>query len=294
MRKKINNWSNKIVLGTAQFGLDYGISNFKGQINPLEAKSILDFALRNGINTLDTAVAYGTSESVIGSIVSENNFNFDIISKFSSGVKPEEFDNELRESLKKLNCKKIKGYLAHSFSSFKQKSIHQCLIEAKDQGLIDLIGVSVYYPEEVIWLLENYIDFDLVQLPFNIFDQRFRFLFDALIESNVDIHARSIFLQGLFFMEIDNIPSHFNSIKEKLNDLHNLSIRKSIPLSALLLNFVMMQSSIDKVIIGVTGLEELKENINSYRYLEQSVCIKKQLESYAITDEKIILPFKWC
>jgi uncharacterized protein len=283
----------KIALGTVQFGLDYGISNKTGKINPAEVADILDYAFHNGIDTIDTAVAYGASESIIGSILADKEYNFDIVSKFSSEDSSERFDYVLKSSLQKLHSKRLKGYLAHSFDAFKQQSLRQCLCKAKDQGLIQKIGVSVYYPEEIRWLLEKNIVFDIIQLPFNVFDQRFLSMFGDLKARNIEIHARSIFLQGLFFMDIEDLPEHFHSVKDRLIDLQKIADTTNIPLSALLLNHAVMQKDIDKVVIGISRLAELRENISAFHHEDQSRTVYSKLDSFSITDEKIILPFNW-
>ena len=196
-------------------------------------------------------------------------------------------------SLQRLNAKCLKGYLAHGFDAFKHKSIRQCLNEAKEQGLVQKVGVSVYYPEEVSWLLEETIEFDIIQLPFNIFDQRFRPLFTELKARDIEIHARSVFLQGLFFMDIDEVPQHFESIRDMLIELHQLAERAAVPLSALLLNHAVTQEEIDKVVIGVAGLTEVQENIGAYAHMEQSRRVFGELDAFAISDEQIVLPFNW-
>jgi aryl-alcohol dehydrogenase-like predicted oxidoreductase len=288
-----NDWINKITLGTVQFGLDYGISNKSGKILPAEADAILKYAFDKGIATLDTAACYGTSEKVLGSVIEAKKYNFNIVTKFSPDTTPENFDNVLNGSLQKLHTARISGYMSHDFKAFKNASLRQTLTDARNKGLVQKIGVSVYFPSEIIWLLEENVDFDIIQLPFNIFDQRFRPLFAELKKRNVEIFIRSVFLQGLFYIPVDELPDHFNSVKNTLAELHKLSEIASVPLSALLLNYAIMQKEIDKVVIGVSGLKDLRENLNAYEYIEQSFQIISELDRFAISDEQIILPFNW-
>jgi len=283
----------KIALGTVQFGMDYGISNDSGKIKSEQVAAILNEASHAGIDMLDTAVAYGESEATIGMALASISRQFDIVSKFPPNIPPEQFHSVIQQSLKRLKSKRIKGFLAHSFELFKQEKIRQNLIIAKKEGLIGQTGVSVYNPKEISWLLDKDINFDIVQLPFSIFDRRFVPLFPALKEKNVEIHVRSVFLQGLYFMDPNNLPAHFISIKSRLIELKHLVKNNHIPLSALLLNDALMQKEIDKVVIGVTSKAELKENINAINYLEKSILLREKLNTFSITDEQILQPINW-
>lgn len=291
MKRDINTWMRKIALGTVQFGLDYGISNKTGKISVTEAESILDFASHSGVNTLDTAAAYGSSETTLGRIITDKPYRFELISKLPTGVTPNRFREALQQSLTRLQVPHLHGYLAHNFSGFQNQEVRQAFRQAKECGLIHKIGVSVYYPQEVRWLLDENVIPDIIQLPFNVFDQRFRELFSEIKANHTEIHARSIFLQGLFFMPVKKLSSHFDPVKEKLKAMQQLGER--IPLSALLLNHAIMQNDIDKVVIGVTGLQELQENLRAVEYFDTENEVYQTLDEFTVTDEQIILPMHW-
>jgi aryl-alcohol dehydrogenase-like predicted oxidoreductase len=287
-------WTKRLALGTVQFGMDYGISNRKGQVSRESARQILDHAYRSGIDTLDTAVVYGCSEEVIGSVLETGQVRFQIVSKFPSGLKGEQFDAVLQGSLRRLQVNSLKAYLAHDFGTFKESQhIRDQLKKAQLEGAIHQIGVSVYFPREVEWLLESGIQVDVVQLPFNALDQRFKLWFRALKERNVEIHARSVFLQGLLLMSPHEVGRHFKDIKSHVRKLRDLSSYKAIPLPALLLNHVMAHQDIDKVVIGVTSVCELEESVRAYEYRETCEGLLAQLDGLAVSDEKILVPLNW-
>ena len=149
--------SKRIVLGTVQFGLDYGINNTQGEIQKGEAFDILKFAHQNGLDTLDTAAAYGSAESKLGEFFLENkSFNFKIISK--SPPKQKISETALQSSLTKLNIKELYGYLAHDFSIFNNDvKLIQKFIDLKKTGLVKKIGFSLLMHEHLITKAKNSI-----------------------------------------------------------------------------------------------------------------------------------------
>ncbi|MBW2996320.1 aldo/keto reductase [Candidatus Woesearchaeota archaeon] len=279
----------KLALGTVQFGMDYGINN-RGKIPKKEVFEILGFAKENGIDVLDTAYAYGSSESVIGEFISKTNNSFKIVSKLPS----KNWENAFEESAKRLNSEKVYACLIHDFDSFLENpQIFDKLKILKQKGKIEKIGFSLYYPKEVLYLLDNNVQFDIVQVPFNIFDQRFSSVFELLKEKGVEIHVRSVFLQGLFFKNPAKLEGDFVKIKDKLSDLRSISERTGIPISALCINFALLNQDIDKVIIGVDSLENLQENIDSSKYKKKVNEVYGILSDLKEDDEGIILPINW-
>ena len=283
----------KLALGTVQFGLDYGISNAAGQVGFDTAVTILERAADWGLDTLDTAVGYGNSEEVIGRVLATRPYGFELISKFPGDTEADSFDAVLEGTLTRLGTNSIKAYLAHTFEAFTRPELRERLAGARDRGLIEQIGVSVYHPAEIRWLLERDIDVDLIQCPFSLFDQRFREVFAALKERGVEIHVRSAFLQGLFFLAPDELPTHFQGVSSKLAALRELCETAAIPLGALLLDYAVMQPEIDKVVFGVQSPAELEQNLAAHRHLGRCETLSSSLDSFAETEEAILLPSLW-
>jgi len=208
----------KIALGTVQFGLDYGIINHSGQVSIDEVKNILDYAKDKGIDTLDTAARYGNSEQVLGE-VGVNNYR--IITKttpLKNGV--DGVIKGLHQSLDNLNIGQVDGLLIHNINDVKDKrfgDLFHKLNELKEEGLINKIGFSTYTPDQVDFLLENF-DFDLIQVPFNIFDNRLiqGGQLKALKKKKIEIHARSVFLQGLL-LDFNNLSDYFLTWKNEFD-----------------------------------------------------------------------------
>ena len=284
---------SNLALGTAQFGMKYGVNNKKGKISKEEAFLILDTAIKNGINTIDTAYQYGESEEVIGEYIKKCGANFNIISKLPDHERnnPDYFINS---SLKRLYIKEIYAVLIHNFSSFKKKpSIWDSLLDLKRKGKIRKIGFSLYYPIELDYLVKNKVRFDVVQVPFSIFDRRFEKYFPILKEKNIEIQVRSIFLQGLNFTDPKRLPANFDSLRGNLIALKKFSFKSKIPLVAIFLNFVFLNELINKIIVGVDNQNNLVEIIESLDYRNKILEHRGLLTSMRIDDEKVIIPMNW-
>ena len=167
---------NRLALGTVQFGLPYGIANHAGQIPKEDGTGILDIAAENGIDTIDTAIAYGESEKRLGEIGVRS---WQIISKLP--VIPEDCPDILQwvteavgGSMQRLKVNKLYGLLLHRPEQLLKKngdSLFGILQSLKEDGVVDKIGVSIYDPSELDTLCTRF-QFDIVQAPFNILDRR--------------------------------------------------------------------------------------------------------------------------
>lgn len=273
--------------------MDYGISNKKGKIPRNEVFKILNAASEYGIDTLDTAYLYGESESVIGDFNKENRIKFNIVTK-SPDCDPEKIEEFFDRSLDRLKINNVYGYLIHDFQYYlKNPEIWNVLERLKQVKRIKKIGFSLYYPHELEHLLRNNINIDLIQIPYNIFDQRFEPFFNGLKKRNVEIHARSVFLQGLVFKKPEELDSYFARMRNKISNLNLLSVRNNIPVAALCLDFAVLNNFIDRVVVGIESIENLKQNISSLDHLTDVEKILNELSVFKEDDENMILPFKW-
>lgn len=289
----------KIGLGTVQFGVDYGVSNPLGQTKGKEVRRILEFAYQQGIRVLDTASAYGESESVIGrecpapscfSIVTKlPAFQKDVISEddvaFAEGI--------LNQSLEKISQDSVYGLLLHQASDLLKQggsSLYERLQSFKLSGRVKKIGVSAYDKEILDRVLQRF-DIDLIQVPVSVLDQRLlagEYL-ASVRNSGIEVHARSAFLQGLLLMDPATVPSSFESVRKHLLGYRSfLDERGLSPLSGSLA-FVSGLDEVDAVICGVNNLDQLKEIVAS-----SSACVNpSDFSHFAIQDEQIINPSKW-
>lgn len=255
---------SKIILGTVQLGLKYGINNPIGKPKESEALSILAEAEASGIKYLDTAAAYGNSEELIGKFNKSTDTPFLVITKFHS-TNNENVEKQITEALKRLNKNKIDGFLYHSFKDFKNApKLLNKLTEEQKANRIGRIGVSVYENFEVEELLK-YPEIGIIQIPFNLFDninKRGEVLYKATKAGKI-VHTRSVFLQGLFFSEINKLPKSLLPLSPYLEELNGLAKENKISLNEMALAYSLSQSFIDGVLIGVDNKEQLKKNIKA-------------------------------
>ena len=284
---------NKLVMGSVQFGLDYGINNRRGKIPQRETFDILTYASRNGLVFLDTSYAYGDSEIVLGEYIKQSNRKFNIISKLPKNKSGNSKDI-FHQSLNRLHTDKLYGYLIHHFDFFLENRNIWCdMRQIKEEGLVEKIGFSLYYPGELDYILDKNIDFDIIQFPFSILDQRFVPYLQKLKEMNKEIHVRSVFLQGLVFKPACELSDRFLKIKSKLDILNKYSDELNTSISSICLNFALLNPLIDRVIIGVDSLENLMENLQGLSHKEKVKMIYSNLISLKEDDENIILPINW-
>ena len=281
----------KLALGTVQFGLDYGVTNLSGQVTIDEVRNILTFAKNNKIDTLDTASGYGNSEEVLGEIGVDN---YQIITKTISleGDVNKVIDS-FHKSLESLGQKQVEGLLVHDINNVENKQfdiLFSKLNELKQQGLIKKIGFSTYTPGQVNFLLENF-GFDLIQVPFNVFDTRLiqGGQLQALKSKGIEVHARSIFLQGLLLMNLDDVPMYFSKIYGSLRDF-KISAREMLMSDIeFAINFVRNVKHVDKMIIGVNTVEQLNEIIKTPNIKLKS----SKFCDIAVHDDNYVNPSNW-
>ena len=256
--------SSRLALGTVQFGAPYGIANQIGQVSRSEAAAILDYAVTAGLDTLDTASAYGESEQRLGEIGVEQ---WQIITKLPAVP---EFCTDVHAwvqssvlgSLERLRTPKLYGLLLHCGQQLfgpHGNDLYRALVAIKDEGKVEKVGVSIYAPSELEALWPNH-QFDLVQAPFNVMDRRLATSgwLAWLHEAGIEIHVRSVFLQGLLLMNPSSRPSTFNRWQPLWQEWDRwLSEQALSPLQACL-GFVLAHPEIDRVVVGVDSLMQLK------------------------------------
>ena len=248
-----------IGLGTAQFGMNYGVANTTGRTSDNEAFKILNYAKKLKINTLDTAKAYGESEDVLGKyFLNANEKEWDVITKVSSNYG--DVINQIEQSHKKIT-KYPSAVLAHSKKDYLNEEFLNQLISLKEKKNTKMIGISIYDHKDIEEALSFYKP-DIIQIPLSILDTRlFRdgTLFD-LISNDITIHVRSVFLQGLFYLSDLEIKKKFPDVYDAISQLKIIANKAGITISELSLLWVSSLDFNGKIIIGVNSLEQLKKH----------------------------------
>ena len=254
----------KIILGTAQFGMKYGVANKFGKIKSPEIIKILDFLKRKSLSSLDTASSYNLSEKEIGKFYKKRMLKFKIITKYS-------YSNKYSITRQYENSVKNLGYLpntilAHSYKDYISKNFHKEIKNLKKKYPIKKVGVSLYNENELRKVL-RFKKPDVVQVPVNILDKRFlkNKIVKILKKKSIKVLARSIFLQGLFFKKKTFIFRKFKNVKSTFKILENICKKENLTLSELSLIWTFKRRELDNIILGVDSLNQLKSNLNTLK-----------------------------
>ncbi len=283
---------NKIILGTAQLGMSYGINNY-GLLNKSEVFEILDFAIENGIRTLDTAEVYGNSINLIGDYIKERpDSNLKLISKIDSSLnlKRLNFEKHIQNQLNILGLSSFYGYMFHDYYSFKNNDF--ALNKLIDCGMIKNVGISIYETDNIIDIVKNY-KFDFIQIPFNLLDnekEKIEIL-KVACEKQIEVHARSVFLQGLFFKPFKNYNNKLGPLKRYIKKLKNISLESKLDIESLALMYPLKKHYINKVIFGVHNLEQFSKNI---KIINSNTSIPgNQIEEILVKEKELLKPYNW-
>ncbi len=290
-----------LVLGTAQLGMDYGIANKTGKPHFLEAIDIVKTAIDNGIIFFDTAQAYGKSEEILGRCFKEikpgNGIDLKVITKLRPEINlmdQEELFGSVNISIKKLKITQLWGLLLHreSILDHLNDSIINNISELKARGLIKHFGVSVYSMEKAKESI-NMSEIDIIQLPYNLLDQRARRegIFDLAESKKKKIFIRSVFLQGLLLIEPEQLPRGMEHAKGSLFKLREISKMIGVSLKNLAVSFVVQTSKNAMIILGAETSSQLKENISIFS-MARDISLPN-LDSMTSEDQTLINPSLW-
>lgn len=286
---------NRIALGTVQFGLPYGIANRVGQVSISSAQDMLRLARNWGVDTLDTAIAYGESEYCLGQIGVKQ---YRVITKLPAIPDgncdiPAWVEQQVLASLERLGIASLYALLLHRPAQLLEAqgpAIFQALTNLKKSGRVKKIGVSVYSPAELDLLVEKY-RLDIVQAPFNLLDRR---LFTSgwlrrLQAENVEVHTRSTFLQGLLLMPLSEIPVEFLAWKDLWEEWSNwLQSNRRVTALQACLAYPLSFSEIGRVVVGADSSNQLVQLLHAAMSCELSAFPDIQCD-----DETLINPSNW-
>ena len=285
----------KLSLGTVQFGLKYGISNQCGKVRQDEVLKILSEAKSFGVNDIDTAIAYGTSEEVLGKVGVDG---FRVVTKLPSLSADEGsilrwVRDQVEASLKRLGQKKLSGLLLHrpqDLLGSKGGQLIQALADLKNDGFVQKIGVSIYSPNELDEVYKK-IKIDLVQTPLNVIDRRMETSgwLNRLKDDGVEVHTRSAFLQGLLLMERSKIPQKFSRWSSLWNQWNDKLKALGVSPIAACLAYPLSLKQVDQVIVGVDSAAQLSEVLQAAENANEV----PDTSFMRSTNLDLINPFNW-
>lgn len=285
----------RIALGTVQFGLPYGIANQAGQVTRQEAKAMLQLASANGIDTLDTAIAYGESEACLGEVGIER---FKLVTKLPA--LPDDcidvsgwIQQQVAASLARLGVNAVYGLLLHRSEQLLGSNggaLYRALQDLKDSGVVQKIGVSIYAPSELEAISKRF-RLDLVQAPLNLVDRRLHTTgwLQRLKNDGTEIHTRSAFLQGLLLMPQAAIPPKFAQWGELWHQWHQWLAEHDVSAVRACLAFPLSFPEVDRMVVGADSVGQLEQIIGA-----TLDAVPDDLPDLRCEEENLINPARWC
>jgi len=286
--------SSRLALGTVQFGIRYGIANTAGKVDVARAREIVTRARLLGVDTLDTAVAYGDSESVLGEI---GVATWKVVSKLppvpAGCTDIRSWVRQLTgESLERLGIARLHGLLLHAPEQLKGDSgadLYAALCSVRETGLTTGVGVSVYGPDELDALPVGF-QFDIVQAPLNVIDRRLvnSGWLARLADAGVEVHVRSVFLQGLLLMHRASRPAKFLRWQSRWDLWDRWLEDASLSPVQACLAFVGSQPEVERIVVGVESAAQLMEIAGALQ--TKHVDVPSGLEC---ADRDLVDPSRW-
>ncbi len=288
----------RLGLGTVQFGMDYGIANERGKTGLADVRAIIAMAEQNGISVLDTAAAYGDSEATLGACLGEAQ-GWRVVTKtpplrtYPGADARDLVRSGLSCSLDRLQRGSVYGLLVHHAADLlgpQGDAVYSEMKRLKDEGRVSRIGFSAYRGEDVDQLLARF-DIDLVQIPLNVLDQRMVSggQIERLRRRGVEIHVRSVFLQGLLLIDPGQLHGYFTPISRRLADWREVLRSEGLSAAQGALAFVASIGP-DVVLIGVDSPEQLAGNIRDFALASVGTV---DYFRFALDDEKFVNPSNW-
>ena len=292
---------HSMVLGTAQLGMKYGITNCSEKPTREKAVEIVRTAWDGGVRFFDTAQVYGDAEEILGVALADLS-DVKIVSKLNPALDVTDFAsirNAVKESLARLCVPQLWGLLLHSqeqLSGDDWSRIGPMMVRLKDEGLVRHLGVSIYDPEWG-WKALSIADLDIIQVPFNIVDRRMMTsgLLKEAEHQGKEIFVRSIYLQGLLLSGADKLPHHMFFAKQFLQQWNAFVEAISIDTKELLIGYVRSHAPSARLLIGCLTVEEVRENLKLFQNtsLTENIIEKLGIIASWVEDTRIVDPRRW-
>lgn len=286
---------DKIILGTVQYGIPYGINNGSGVPPRVEIDRLLEVAYEKGVRTLDTADAYGTALAVIADFhQSHPSVRFRVHNKFSG----EEQDlvglgEKLRRQLDRLQIDAFDHYLIHNAEDIANDYLIEALLNLKEMHVINNIGISIYTNQQFAAANDApYID--SIQVPYNLLDnniKRAELIRDAKTRGK-EVHARSVFLQGLFFVQEERLPAKLKPLSSYLKKLEGIAGSAGMTMTQLALQYVLQNEHVDRVLIGADNTQQLEANLEAISTACDPGFIEL-VDKINVQEEDLLSPVNW-
>jgi aryl-alcohol dehydrogenase-like predicted oxidoreductase len=296
-----NQPASRLVLGTAQLGMPYGIANRTGQPDFKTAVALIKTAWEYGIREFDTAQGYGDSESVLGRAFADLGIANDVkvITKLDPKLDPSQghaITRAVTRSLERLHLPALHGLMLHreEWVDSLDHGLEETLRTLVRDGAVQHLGVSVYTPAKALRVLASDI-MDMVQVPANILDRRFAAagVFEVARAAGKPVYIRSVFLQGLLLMRPEALPPRMAFATPVLRKLDALCERHRSTRQQIALRYIKATYPRARIVLGAETVPQLKQNLTIWNDNVQSIFATDDLDDWAMVDERLINPASW-
>lgn len=293
---------SELTLGTVQLGIPYGINNKNGMPSYEQSAGILQTAIDGGIVSFDTAKGYGKSEAVLGRFFLENPVTKTLITKVEFDKEtPTEIKDSLFEKVKDsanvLGLQKLPLVLLHSETYLEKygKFLIDALKELKAEGLTDSVGISFSDKSKLLEMTDPEV-FDSVQIPANMFDNEEirNGKIKTLSENGIAVYVRSVYLQGLFFMDTELLPAKIQTAKSALDKLQRIAQENNLSMAGLALSYMRGAEGITSLVLGCETAEQLKDSLSLFDLPHLSKNVVDKITEISEEIEPIVIrPWEW-
>lgn len=285
--------AHRIGIGTVQFGTVYGIKNLHGQVPRPAVEEILRISRAAGVRLLDTAAMYGEAEEVLGQILPKVD-GFNVVTKTTtSAIGIDAAVQRVRQSYQTLGGRQLYGLLVHSASDLHSSNgpdLWSALRRLRDEGLFLKLGISAYGSDDPVELARRYRP-DIMQVPVSVLDQRLvrDRVIHELKDLDVEVHARSVFLQGAIFLNPAELPIGLAHVRSKLEAFHSRLGELGLSPVEAGIGFPLSIPEIDCAIVGISSVEEAKQILDAATVEKPGI----PWEELVVDDEVLLDPRLW-
>ena len=294
----------KLCLGTVQFGISYGL---KGRRPPSmdEALEMMTYAVANGVDAFDTAVAYGSAEEIVGEFVRRRLCQRDkiqIITKFGVDIFGQRVDASAGQKIRDAACKSLKrlqtdyvdAFLCHVPAAVYDQNVVEGLNALKQEGLARHVGITAYEVEDASACAAN-PSLDFLQIPLSVLDQRMacRKVIAQCETTGTVVHVRSAFVQGLLLMDVNAVPPHLAGCVPVLREVSRLCADYGVDRRQVALSYVKRQQGVADLVFGVHDMAQLRETISDFNANIDIAVVDEIASRFSDVDANLFMPNKW-
>lgn len=302
------NWNNRklsrLMLGTVQFGMPYGVANRTGQPSYRDVRDIVAAAIEGGVNCFDTAAAYGTSEEVLGKVIRELNVadHVTVVTKIRPLTTEEQstpplaamaIEQSIAESRRRLQLNTLPIVLFHRETDAQHREI---LHELRTRGWLEHVGVSCDNRPGPAAAFAAAGDLTALQIPGNVIDRRHQQggSLKAAAQQGVAVFIRSVYLQGLLLMAEKDVPEKLQAVIPVRRQLESVANEAGMELGELAVRYILSQPEVTCVLTGVETLDQIQKNLTIFDHGPLPDDLRQRIDEISIDlPESVLTPGQW-